>query len=1438
MTLPDPEASRAVLIGTASYGADSGFKSFPEIARSLTDFAGFLRTETGIPERHIEVVLDPSDSSAIAAKVTAAAQAATGLLLIYYVGHGAVVDNQLHLTHTGSRVDDADVTALGYPILRSRIKANARGPVVVILDCCHSGRAVGREVLAGDSEILRAATDIDGAFVLTATDEKTKFALAKGDGGRTAFTAMMLDILRTGVPTADRYLTMSVLYRELRDRLPAANMPKPKALERGTAGRVALAANPAWTGRSAPELLPTTSVTPYLAQIRDLTPDDGLLDRETELAELAEFCWGEEAYVWWQAGPWAGKTAIMTWFALHPPPNVHVVSFFITSRLAAQDDHNAFTDAVVEQLSALLPDEAATVARVNPNRDALRRHLLDIAAQRAANSGRRILLLVDGLDEDRGSPSIASLLPRHPGPGLRVVVAGRPNPGLPLDVPGSHPLHHCRRREVERSRTAFDIIQAARLELRGILDRSDVDQEILGLITAAHGLTGAELEDLTGLPPFRIDRVLSGATGRTFRAQSSRFAADQIHLLAHETLQREAETALGRVLMGTYHRRIHEWAIGYRARGWPVETPTYLLTRYFSMLRGRGDIARMTELALDTARHDRMLELTGGDGIARTEIGTVSALWLGNQDPDLLAVCKLAMRRRHLTQRGRDIPTRLPAAFALLGELARAQSLADGIPLRGRRVQARIAVIAVQFGAADRRRNRRLVDSLRGSGDRVLDDSGLGELAAALVAAGDVETAEELAHEITTPWERVRILAQLVSVWWQEGRQAEVAAAMTEINRHVLLVKAAERRDEILGYAAAAFADTRDFERALALADTLRTLEDLVAARCRIARAMVGHGATESARGWVHSVLATSGRATVADPIGRSRVLGRIAGDLVAAGFSDELREQVDDLAAQVAGCAPRAAVAVLEGLVRCLVELGEADRAIELADRFSSGTAQLDLLTDTLPALVAAGRSTRARRLAADIELTSYRTPPDPYRRGFPLHTLVRALAAAGDLTRAHAVVDRIDDTGCQFLVFTYLGTRAGESAARADDFLDRALNTVNGLLGQVETWDEQATDAFARTVLGTDWLGRDRVESSPTPLTELVRTLLARGAIDVAAGLADRLASLYSIWFESADSLDRGLGELAAVFVESGRADIAARMIATIPGLLRRLTVLQLLVERLDGDQVAPIVKPMLDEVEDEVMTGRLTEQPLNRVRLAQLSAAVGDADRVARLMDGLTDVGPAAQRIVSSLATARARAGAIDEAAAIAGAISDRAERTRACGEVVTAQIRAGRERAALHSATRIPEPAERIRLLALVIPALAQKFGPAAGHTTLLEATSLLATIDSAAHRDRAAAVLVDAALTIGSIDHAHELADSVESDLRPTLLSRIADALVATLDDIPPSDRDASRRRIRRILAEIWGSGRWYSALDALARFDPPLLAEIADEAVRFDASGR
>ena len=71
-------------------------------------------------------------------------------------------------------------------------------------------------------------------------------------------------------------------------------------------------------------------------------------------------------YAWWQAGPWAGKSALASWFVTHPPAGVDVVSFFITGRLSGQADSDAFLDAMIEQLNAL--DPAAVDLRRRPGR--------------------------------------------------------------------------------------------------------------------------------------------------------------------------------------------------------------------------------------------------------------------------------------------------------------------------------------------------------------------------------------------------------------------------------------------------------------------------------------------------------------------------------------------------------------------------------------------------------------------------------------------------------------------------------------------------------------------------------------------------------------------------------------------------------------------------------------------------------------------------------------------------------------------------------------------------------------------------------------------------------------------------------------------------------------------------------------------------------------
>ena len=264
----------------------------------------------------------------------------------------------------------------------------------------------------------------------------------------------------------------------------------------------------------------------YLEQVRDIAPD-ALIGRDSELAEWAEFCAGPDPYAWWQAGPWAGKSALASWFVTHPPAGVDIVSFFITGRLAGQADSDAFLDAMIEQLTALAPADGGSAA-VAGARVGAWLSLLASAAAQAEERARRLVVVVDGLDEDdagatpsRGRPSIASLLPRRPPAGVRVIVTSRPDPGLPDDVPAGHPLRTCIPHRLPVSWVAEDLALRAKQELRDLLTGDQTGIDVVGYIAASGGgLTGSDLSALTGAPPLKLDPVLRGVFGRSLQTRA------------------------------------------------------------------------------------------------------------------------------------------------------------------------------------------------------------------------------------------------------------------------------------------------------------------------------------------------------------------------------------------------------------------------------------------------------------------------------------------------------------------------------------------------------------------------------------------------------------------------------------------------------------------------------------------------------------------------------------------------------------------------------------------------------------------------------------------------------------------------------------------------------------------------------------------------------
>jgi hypothetical protein len=125
---------------------------------------------------------------------------------------------------------------------------------------------------------------------------------------------------------------------------------------------------------------------------------------------------------------------------------------------------------------------------------------------------------------------------------------------------------------------------------------------------------------LTSRQAWHVEDRLRATTGRTFVTRASTWQNQETYVLGHEELQNEALLLIGGEALEGYRRRLHDWADTYAQRGWPDDTPDYLLQGYFHLLRAAGPLARMVSLATDRARQARMLARSGAESAAAAEL--------------------------------------------------------------------------------------------------------------------------------------------------------------------------------------------------------------------------------------------------------------------------------------------------------------------------------------------------------------------------------------------------------------------------------------------------------------------------------------------------------------------------------------------------------------------------------------------------------------------------------------------------------------------------------------------------------------------------------------------------------------------------------------------------------------------------------------------------
>ncbi|WP_217183234.1 caspase family protein [Streptomyces sp. AC495_CC817] len=238
--LPDPAASRAVLIGVSRY---TGLEPLPAVANNLPALAAALtgNVSWGLPADHCTVVGEPATQRDMLDPVKDAADRTSDTLLVYFAGHGLLDSTgQLFFGLPDSR-PGWGYTGVRYQELREILTHSPAARHVVILDCCMSGRALG---LMGSDDGLADQAEIDGSYLLAAAPENGR-ALSPPGETHTAFTGELLQILHQGIPGQPRELDLDVVYRQLRRELAAKGRPLPQKRDRNTAGRLILARNQA-----------------------------------------------------------------------------------------------------------------------------------------------------------------------------------------------------------------------------------------------------------------------------------------------------------------------------------------------------------------------------------------------------------------------------------------------------------------------------------------------------------------------------------------------------------------------------------------------------------------------------------------------------------------------------------------------------------------------------------------------------------------------------------------------------------------------------------------------------------------------------------------------------------------------------------------------------------------------------------------------------------------------------------------------------------------------------------------------------------------------------------------------------------------------------------------------------------------------------------------
>ena len=435
-----PAGSHAVLIGVSEY-EDAEFPPIRAARNSLQAMQSLLADPTlcGWPPELITVITGPISAAGLALSIADITETTTGVLLLYYVGHGVLsTRGELCLTVTSTRLNRPKITGLPWDTIAEELRTCPAPIRLVILDCCFAGQAI--EALGADSGPgLADIAHVKGVYTLTATTRNQAAHVppaSQQDLACTSFTGELQALIRSGIPDKPSWLTFSDIFPELRQRLRANGLPNPCQRATETADQFPFTANvTARTGEADPRRLgmrADLSPSPVVAVPRQLpAPVPVFAGRAAELEALTSLL--EEAArpggtvvisaIDGTAG--IGKTALALQWAHQVADRFPDGQLYVNLR---GFDPAGPPVTPAEAVRGFLDAFEVPAERIPGSLDA------QATLYRSLLTGRRVLVL---LDNARDTNQVRPLLPGSPG--CSVVVTSR-NRLDGLIAGGAHPL--------------------------------------------------------------------------------------------------------------------------------------------------------------------------------------------------------------------------------------------------------------------------------------------------------------------------------------------------------------------------------------------------------------------------------------------------------------------------------------------------------------------------------------------------------------------------------------------------------------------------------------------------------------------------------------------------------------------------------------------------------------------------------------------------------------------------------------------------------------------------------------------------------------------------------------------------------------------------------------------------------------------------------------